>query len=456
MGIPSYFSHIIRKYPKIVSSFQHRVHNFYLDSNSIIYDAVARLDKSSPHFEVELMHEICRKIDEYLLMVNPQRVLIAFDGVPPFAKIKQQRERRYKGLITQRLLNQESEWNTIQITPGTVFMKKLNQHLISYFQHYSDKYTFFKLSTSDEPGEGEHKIFEHIRECPDMHASSQTMIYGLDSDLIVLSLHHLSYGNIRLLREAPSFLIDSPEPQVLDVRALATGIQQVVPSISDYVLLTLFLGNDFMPHFPALNLRSNGMDTLLKCYDTVKLPLYENGILWNNLRIFLQEVTRHEFPNLCREHAFRTRYVADVSTEEKRVNSIPILQREKEMFINPTKPGWEKRYYSTLVNAPIQEVCQNFTDMIEWNMKYYTTGCVRWSLSYKYMYPPLLKDLVQNIPNEVNLEPDGEPWSESKLLSYVLPSSYHRFMGGVDTETELPTLEWSYCRYLWESHVSFK
>ena len=55
MGIPSYFSHIIRKYPKIVSSFQHRVNNFYLDSNSIIYDAVARLDKTNPDFEKELM-----------------------------------------------------------------------------------------------------------------------------------------------------------------------------------------------------------------------------------------------------------------------------------------------------------------------------------------------------------------------------------------------------------------
>jgi 5'-3' exonuclease len=456
MGIPSYFSHIIRKYPKIVSSFQHRVNNFYLDSNSIIYDAVARLDKSSPDFEKDLMDEICRKIDEYLLMVNPQRVMIAFDGVPPLAKIKQQRERRYKGLITQRLLKQEPLWNTIQITPGTVFMKKLNSHLTNYFQHHPSKYTYFKLSTSDEAGEGEHKIFEHIREFPDIHATTQTMIYGLDSDLIVLSLHHLSYGNIRLLREAPSFLIDSPEPQVLDVRALATGIQQIVPSISDYVLLTLFLGNDFMPHFPALNLRSNGMDTLLKCYDTVKLPLYEKGVLWSNLKTFLQEVSRHEFSNFCREHAFRTRYVADVSTEEKRVNSLPVLEREKEVFINPTKKGWEQRYYSTLVKAPIADVCKNFTDMVEWNMQYYTTGCACWSLYYHHMYPPLVKDLVEHIPEKVVLEKGEEPWSETKLLSYVLPSAYHRFMGGVDAEAELPTLEWSYCRYLWESHVSFK
>ena len=88
-------------------------------------------------------------------------------------------------------------------------------------------------------------------------------------------------------------------------------------------------------------------------------------------------------------------------------------------------------------------------------MQYYTTGCVCWSLYYHYMYPPLLKDLVEHIPEKVVLEKGDEPWSESKLLSYVLPSAYHRFMGGMDVEAELPTLEWSYCRYLWESHVSF-
>ena len=456
MGIPSYFSHIIRKYPKTVSPVLPKVDNFYVDSNSIIYDAVHRLDPNLPQLEDAIIMAVCQKLDEYLLLVNPTRVILAFDGVPPFAKIKQQRERRYKGLITQKYLKQSSGWNTVQITPGTTFMNKLNTRLTEYFKPHEQKYTYFKLSTSQEPGEGEHKIFEHIRAFPAVHKNTTTMIYGLDADLIVLGLHHLSYGDMYLLRESPAFLLEG-DLHVLRLGELAHRIQEIVPSLSDYVLLTLFLGNDFMPHFPALNLRSNGMEILLRCYEKVGLPLYDKGIQWRNVHVFLEEVSRHEFSTICREHAFRSRYVSDVSTDEKRVNNMPMLQRDKEQFINPTRKGWEQRYYATLLpNTDIPSVCKNFVDMLEWNMQYYTSGCVSWSLCYQYTYPPLLCDLKKHIPTEVSLPCDATPWTERQLLNYVLPPVYHQYMeGGVSTETELPQLEWSYCRYLWESHVLF-
>ena len=118
--------------------------------------------------------------------------------------------------------------------------------------------------------------------------------------------------------------------------------------------------------------------------------------------MFLEEVSRHEFSTICREHAFRSRYVSDVSTDEKRVNNMPMLQRDKEQFINPTRKGWEQRYYATLLpNTDIPSVCKNFVDMLEWNMQYYTSGCVSWSLCYQYTYPPLLCDLKKHLPTEV-------------------------------------------------------
>ena len=456
MGIPSYFTHIIRKYPKIITPFQHVVHNFYLDSNSIIYDVVASMDKNTAEFERVLIQLVCQKIDHYLSMVKPKRVIIAFDGVPPMAKIKQQRERRYKGLITQNMIGQSSSWNTIQITPGTIFMKQLNQGLQQHFKQYDRQFDFFKLSTSEECGEGEHKIFEHIRAFPEQHQHTETMIYGLDSDLIVLSLHHLQYGNIRLLREAPAFMIDSKEPQVLEVSILADGIQSIVPNLHDYVFLTLFLGNDFMPHFPALNLRSNGMETLLKCYQQLKVPLFREKIIWENVRAFIELVSTYEKESIVKDFLFRKRFIPDTSTPEKRVNNIPMVQMEKELYIDPTKNGWEKRYYETLCPQEISLVCQHFVHMLEWNMLYYTTGCPNWSIYYPLSYPPLLCDLKHYIPEVSTLEYNDSKWTETQLLQFVLPSNYHRFIeGGVDTETPIPQLEWSYCRYLWESHVLF-
>ena len=43
MGIPSYFSYLLRKHPYIITSLQ-SADNLYLDSNSIIYDMVSSME----------------------------------------------------------------------------------------------------------------------------------------------------------------------------------------------------------------------------------------------------------------------------------------------------------------------------------------------------------------------------------------------------------------------------
>jgi 5'-3' exonuclease len=95
MGIPSYFSYLLRKYPYLITSLQKADH-LYLDSNSIVYDMVSTMKE-----EDDLIQKVCEKIDFYIALIKPTRVFIAFDGIPPMAKVKQQRERRYKGWLAQ-------------------------------------------------------------------------------------------------------------------------------------------------------------------------------------------------------------------------------------------------------------------------------------------------------------------------------------------------------------------
>ena len=457
MGIPSYFSYLLRRYPYIITSVQ-KADNLYLDSNSIIYDMASTITDTSK-FESILIQKVCDKIDWYLYLIQPKRVFIAFDGVPPMAKIHQQRDRRYKSWVIQSM-GKSSGWNTMQITPGTSFMNELNRQLHLHFKHHSRRYESFQLSTSQDPGEGEHKLFQWIREHPQFHSHQKTMIYGLDSDLIILSLHHLHYGEIRLLREAPSFMLSDRELHVLDVPKLAESIRDLIgeTKLSDYIFMTLFLGNDFMPHFPALNLRTNGFDTLFKTYTSTLLPhehLFDTTIQWHNVRKFIDALSVQEESLFIKEYHARNRYRADTS-EENRVNNLPMIQREQEHVICPIKSKWQERYYSSFFKSLPPEIGKNYIDMLAWNMQYYTTGCTNWKMSYLYMYPPLLIDLVNCVPLSHSIEPNQTILSEKELLEYVLPPVYHEFIpDGTSQESKMPKLVWSYCRYIWESHVCY-
>jgi len=452
MGIPSYFSYIIRRHPYIITRLQ-KADNLYLDSNSIIYDMVASLKVCTDEL---LAQAVCDKIDEYLKLIEPKRVIIAFDGVPPMAKIKQQRERRYKSWM----MPGKPGWNTLQITPGTSFMTYLDKVLHKHFAKYKANYDYFKLSTSVEPGEGEHKIFEYIRAHPIVHKRSKTLVYGLDSDLIVLALNHLNYGDIRLLREAPAFMLEDRDLHVLDIPKLAEGIGELIgpTKLPDYILMTLLLGNDFMPHFPALNLRTTGFDTLLKTYQQCMTTerLFDGEIKWDQMARFVQALSLQEHSIITKEYLARNRMRVDASTEEKKMTNLPMLKREMEHHICPIRVGWEKRYYDTLFNSPIKDICKNYIDMLQWNMQYYTTGCMDWSIYYRYMYPPLLVDLAQHLPIQTIHTVDKTILTPSELLHYVLPPVYHHYIpGGHAREAEPPILVWAYCRYIWESHVEF-
>jgi 5'-3' exonuclease len=528
MGIPSYFSYIVKNHSNIIKKYFKdvlKVDNLYLDCNSIIYDAYSKMtfEKMDETIGKSIIRQVIAKIEYYIGIVEPQKtVIIAFDGVAPVAKLEQQRQRRYKSAYQNEISRQifkktaSDPWNTAAITPGTIFMSELNTMVTEHFSKpattKSDPLNIL-VSGSNKAGEGEHKLFDYIRVNPEKHASESTVIYGLDADLIMLSINHLPIcPKIYLFRETPHFIqsIDSSlEPDAnyfLDIPELTNAIIKYLNNDSeefinnynkvyDYIFICFFLGNDFLPHFPALNIRTGGADKMLNAYRATIKP-DENltdgkTINWANLRKLIAFLAKQEEQYIIAEHKLRDRgennskhfskNVNKTSTlksqtlddEFKKFENTPQTERELEKYINPFKPYWQERYYRGLLNiksdttgALTKDVAINYLQGLEWTMKYYTTGCADWRWHYKYNYPPLLQDLIKHVPvfstEFVPVKP-FDPVSEMTQLCYVLPrTSLHLLPKGLgqalitnfsDWYPDNCEFVWAYCRYFWESHA---
>ena len=511
MGIPSFFSHIVKNHRTIIKKIKdtQKMNNLYLDSNSIIYDCLRSITYTKDiQFEKELIREVCLKIDEYINVIKPDiTILIAFDGVAPVAKLEQQRTRRYKSNLESKIRkqlnpNDKKSWDTRAITPGTKFMKKLNTYVKKYYHNKEKKYNVEKIivSGSDKRGEGEHKIFDHIREYETQHKKQRTIIYGLDADLIMLALNNLPVAKwIYLYRETPEFIkyidknLKPNESYVIDIPELAQTIIKEMngglpPStlqqknkLYDYIFLCFFLGNDFMPHFPAINIRKDGIFRLMSAYrNTIgnKRNLTDGKkIYWDNLYRLIEYLAKEERDNIKKEYNNRNKLErrflpADTFDEQmERYLHTPTRNRELEHYINPNESFWEKRYYDVLFNSEDtlafkRKISTNFLEGLEWVMKYYTTGCYDWKWCYRFNYPPLLTDLLKFIPRwDVNLlEYNDKSVSPEVQLSYVLPKDSLKllpvkiYVKLLKEKSHLYKddceLVWAYCKYIWESHVN--
>jgi 5'-3' exonuclease len=246
--------------------------------------------------------------------------------------------------------------------------------------------------------------------------------------------------------------------------------------------MCFFLGNDFMPHFPSVNIRTGGVDKMLNAYKATIGGTNENltngkKIYWKNVRKLIQNLADSEEEFIKKETKLRDRrekmVIPNKTPEEqfKKFESIPTYERIMEKYINPFKPSWQTRYYMSLFDFyPDEErkkqICTNYLEGLEWTMKYYTTGCPNWRWTYKYNYPPLFSDLLHFIPYfDTELVPYKAPNPVTELvqLCYVLPKQslhllpeklYKKLLDKRDHwyRSDCQFI-WAYCRYFWESHV---
>ena len=221
MGVPKFFRWLTERFPQINRRISEGrkaddyVDNFYLDMNGIIHTCTHG-DAIRPGEQLD-EDEMVRRIFEYterlIRIAKPRKVsYLAIDGVAPRAKMNQQRSRRYRApreaaqqaAILERDGRGPSKdagpaFDSNCITPGTEFLAMLGQKYTEWIIRLraDPESTWLTpglsvvFSGSDVVGEGEHKIMDFIRrgrDSGDFDDETRHCMYGLDADLIMLSM----------------------------------------------------------------------------------------------------------------------------------------------------------------------------------------------------------------------------------------------------------------------------
>ncbi|KAF7721539.1 hypothetical protein EC973_004513 [Apophysomyces ossiformis] len=290
--------------------------------NGIIHNC-SHNNNGDAHFRIseeQIWIGIFNYVDHLFTKIKPKELFfLAIDGVAPRAKMNQQRSRRFRtaqeaertrqqALKNGEELPEEDPFDSNCITPGTEFMKKLTLQLRYFINKKVSEDVNWRnvkivLSGPEVPGEGEHKIMEYIRLAkaqPDYNPNTRHCLYGLDADLIMLGL--LSHDpHFALLREEVTFgrqnqkrktsSLDSQnfylmhlslmrEYLDMEFQALRSSLNfpyDLERILDDFILLALFVGNDFLPHLPHLHIHEGALGLMFNIYKKV-LPNCEGYI----------------------------------------------------------------------------------------------------------------------------------------------------------------------------------
>lgn len=334
--------------------------------------------------------------------IRPSKLFfLAVDGVAPRAKMNQQRSRRFRTAAEKaeaeakeakkeqaelaKVLNDPSiemnvkvpvkYFDTNCITPGTEFMEKLSAHLCFFIAKRIEEDPNWRnvkivFSGPEVPGEGEHKVMEWIRSersRNDYEPNLRHCLYGLDADLIMLGL--LSHEpHFSLLREEVTFGrgkktssgLKSAEQvrfQLLHLGLMRDYMQNEFGGalaaslnftydfervLDDFVLLSLFVGNDFLPHLPHLHINENALGLLFDAYKATlpKLDGYLNDCGQINLKRCAKvlknvvEFERQVFESECADElmSISTKKAEAAPIKQNTSNLPPITPKQRKLF----------------------------------------------------------------------------------------------------------------------------
>ena len=487
MGIPVYFKTLINEYQDdiLITEKIDNVEILCLDLNCLIHPC-CRNETNEDIMIKKIIDGITKLID----YSNVERlVYIAIDGVAPKGKMKQQKMRRYKSVLENKI------WDTNAISPGTYFMKKLNVSL----EKYNYKGLDIILDDSDRRGEGEHKILSYLKK----NEIYKTVIYGLDADLIMLSLVSQK-DNIYLLRERTEYNIEKTENEYiyLEIDKLKEKIINIFEIkdnkyhnvIDDYIFICFLLGNDFINHIPSVQLRYNGYNLLLDCYKELQKEYggyfylidrsNKDLICFTFLKEYFKKLSFYEKNHFQKQQSIRKHQYNRIKNKYyEEFISFQNFIKDKELSINIINDFLfdknDEKYKEMIDNLPLLTInkeenklielkdisykdkkilCEDYFQSLIWTTHYYFNECIDWRWCTEYNEVLFIRDLYDYI-NEKDilfLIKNDISYSNKEQLNYILPKEsdkVHEY--NFHKKDKLLKIDVCFKRYLWECDIEF-
>lgn len=450
MGVPGVFVWLTKQFGNIILKPVSSKNNdiLLLDANCAFHPqcALVLANYKKGNLEKLMFKQIVKYIQYLVKCIRPKVLYIAVDGVAPASKINQQRSRRFKSVKDKLLLNSIkkkygeesiSTWDTCNLTPGTQFMSDL----MDYIQQAIDENKFGDIkcifSSSNEPGEGEHKIMKYLMK----HSYNRIIIYGLDADLIFLSLAS-NIDNILLLRELnPDEKKEEMKLQFIDIDILKTNISKLI-NIRDFIFITFFAGNDFLPSLPSISIKNGGLSLLVsewqKANKILKTTLIMDDLQINEefLRMFINNISQYEVSyfqhDLPRQIDMHNRRQPKVKTpcERELFNVNNLVGVEDDLRLH--EPGYKSRYYTKHFGEYNKDIIistsREYVKGLLWILQYYFAECCSWNWYYPYYYAPCVTDfnlvIHKYCVHEMKITFElSKPLKKTEQLLAVLPAT---------------------------------
>ncbi|XP_030379907.1 5'-3' exoribonuclease 2 homolog isoform X2 [Scaptodrosophila lebanonensis] len=417
------------------------------------------------------------------------------------------------------------------ITPGTPFMDKLSKCLHYYIHERLNNNPSWKsvkviLSDANVPGEGEHKIMDYIRKQrsqPDHDPNTQHVLCGADADLIMLGLA-THEPNFTIIRE--EFLPNKPRPcdicnQFGHEMDKCVGLNVTTPAnfkpdvpvggevkfifvrlsvlreylkktlempnlpfkydferaLDDWVFMCFFVGNDFLPHLPSLEIREGAVDRLVELYkkcvyktqgyltnsgdvnlDRVQLIMTDLGnaedhIFKDRQRRELQFKAREKQKqkrekrncNALDQSVFGPTAIGPNSSQSKILNykieaaalrmsevnnsHIDSVEDENNDEVRLWEDGFKNRYYESKFDVSPENLNFRYAVALQyvrglcWVLKYYYQGCASWNWYFPYHYAPFASDFVNIQGLSTIFEKGTKPFNPLEQLMGVFPAA---------------------------------